>query len=73
MALEIISRLKKQITIMWVVIGTLIVLLAASSAYNVYITRKSTFERKTEAYYTVPERQETLCISQADKKRKKVK
>jgi flagellar basal body-associated protein FliL len=72
MAFEIIAKLKKRIKIMWVIICTLVVLLAASSAYNVYL-KKHTFERKTEAYYTVPEKEKLLCIPRADKKRKKVK
>ena len=71
MAFEIIAKLKKRIRIMWVIIGTLVVLLAASSAYNVYFV--NTFERKTVAYYNVPEKEKTLYITQADKKRKKVK
>lgn len=72
MAFEIIAKLKKRIRIMWVIICTLVVLLAASSAYNVYL-KKHTFERKTVAYYNVPEKEKTLYITQADKKRKKVK
>ena len=72
MAFEIIAKLKKRIRIMWVIIGTLVVLLAASSAYNVYL-KNNTFERKTEAYYTVPEKEKLLYITHSDKKRKKVK
>ena len=72
MAFEIIAKLKKRIRIMWVIICTLVVLLAASSAYNLYL-KKHTFERKTVAYYNVPEKEKTLYIPQADKKRKKVK
>ena len=39
MAFEIIAKLKKRIRIMWVIICTLVVLLAASSAYNVYLKK----------------------------------
>lgn len=72
MAMEIISKLKKRIKIMWVVIGTLIVLLATSSAYNIYYrTHNNTFENTTAAY-NVPEKQRPLYIPQPEKRRKKV-
>ena len=73
MAIEIILKLKKRIAIMRMVIGALVVLLAASSAYNFYLAKNYTFERETGYYYTVPEKQQALYIPQPDKRRKKVK
>ena len=70
MAVEIIAKLKNRIKVMWVIIGTLVVLLAASSAYNVYFV--NTFE-SAGTYYTVPDKQKIPYFPQSDKRRKKVK
>lgn len=70
MATEIISKLKKRIKILLVVIVALVVLLATSSAYNIYLST-NTFESKTVAYYLVPDAIKIPYVPQLKKKAKK--
>lgn len=73
MASEIIAILKKRIKILQVIIGILFILLAASSAYNMYYFKtKSAFESKVQ-FYSVPDNISGNFGDQPQKKGKRSK
>ena len=71
MAKEIINKLKNRIKILWMIIGVLCILLAFSSAYNIYFIKTKTFESKAGTYYTVPEKMTLQYFPKSEKRRKR--